>query len=246
MPTPRGWPTLAGFFAEIGARGPFGLGQEWPAEDETRFIYPHLPLLWVLCHQYALEVLYLWYYSPMAQENLNNQAIPKLHADLKQAMSNLHAQWGHGKKMVRAGVCCQSLMAFHNQLIEFSESLLALLGTGEATLEPKDLMAHRQEGIKFLRYRLGWLPPARMQIGDGQIASSDSSQTGIAADKAVAAQVGDVDSALPSGQGTILYYTILYYTILYYTILYYTILYYTLLYSTVFYSTILYYTILYY
>ena len=49
MPTPRRqWESLAGFFAEIGARDPGGLAQEWPAEDETRFIYPHLPLLWVL------------------------------------------------------------------------------------------------------------------------------------------------------------------------------------------------------
>ena len=209
MPTPRRqWESLAGFFAEVGARDPGGLAQEWPAEDETRFIYPHLPLLWVLCHQYALEVLYLWHYSTRSQENLINKAIPKLHAELKQALSNLHAQWGHGKKMVRTGVCCQSLMAFHNQLVDFSKSLLALLA--EAAEEPNHLMARRKEGIKLLRRRLGWLPAARMQIGDGQseieesstvaLASSDSSQTGVVADKAVAAQVGDVGSALPIGQ----------------------------------------------
>ena len=53
--------------------------------------------------------------------------VPNLHDQLKQALSNLHAQWGHGEKMVRDGVCCQPLMAFHNQLIDFSKSLLELL-----------------------------------------------------------------------------------------------------------------------
>jgi hypothetical protein len=149
-----------------------------------------------MCHQYALEVLYLWHYSTRSQANLNDQAIPKLHAELKQAMSNLHAQWGHGEKMVRAGVCCQSLMAFHNKLVDFSKDLCELLAA--AAVEPNHLMARRKEGIRFLRHRLGWLPAARMQIGDAQIedsesptvaiASSDSSQTGVAVDKAVAVQ----------------------------------------------------------
>ena len=204
MPTPRRqWASLAGFFAEIGARDPGGLAQEWPAEDETRFIYPHLPLLWVLCHTVSLEVCFLWHYSTRSQENLIDKAIPKLHAELKQALSNLHAQWGHGKKMVRTGVCCQSLMAFHNQLVDFSKSLLALLA--EAAEEPNHLMARRKEGIRVVRHRLGWLPAARMQIGHGQseieesstvaLASSDSSQTGVAADKAVEGATTEAEAA---------------------------------------------------
>lgn len=190
------WASLAAFLTDVGARGPAGLGQDWPAEDETRFIYPHLPCLWVLYHQYVLEVLYLWHYSDSAKDNLNDKAIPELHAEFKRALSNLHAQWGHGEKMVREGVCCHALMDFHNKLLGDCKSLLALLATPldgsdrlvmavtqadplpvrkEAKLLAK--LGPRKKGVQDLRHQVGWLPIPRMQIGSGTVTSTVTSAT---------------------------------------------------------------------